>query len=553
MKHLRHFITIGERQLHFRHAGEGPPLILLHACPKSSVEQAPLVDRLSGKFSVYAFDIPGYGDSDPVPHERPEISDFAIDLASALDRLGIDTCSIYGRHTGGLIALEFADRFPKRLNSAIFDGFPLFSDEERRRFLSGYLQPLMPLWDGLHLPGLWARMRENYLFFPWHEGADPGHRNDLSMPPAAQLHATAIDILKVMDRWRVGYASAFRYRPQAALARISCPTLIMARRDDLLFPHLERVPDLPEAISIEPHSFDVETWAARIETFFRDTASGPKAPALPDTAPLVDRPWSTFAGEAATRLRLRRTGSGQAGTLILHDVPGSSELEAPLMHGLLGTSDAVAPDLPGVGLSRAGDLDTEGLIQALAAIGSNHLKPEMTLVARGLSAGLAIELARRAGTTGRLVLIRPLFIADEKSDFSGRYVAAHAPDDEGTHLTKLWYAARDNELYWPWFARNRECIRSGERRLEPTYLNAKVVAMAENMPGYTALVHAVAGLELKARPPRRDPFSTIILMDDDEIGRAMAKHAEKIVSGSSKSIAIGPSTESELEQLRKLV
>ena len=546
MSHVRHFLTVGERQLHFRHAGDGPPLVLLHACPKSSLEQVPLLERLAGRFSCFAFDIAGYGDSDPLDKARPEIPDFADDLARALDALGIESCSVYGRHTGGLIALEFGQRFPGRLHSAIFDGFPVFSDEERRRFLGGYLQPLQALWDGLHLPGLWARMRENYLFFPWNEGPVPANRNDIDMPPPQQLHAVAVDLLKVMDRWRVGYASAFRYRPQAVLASFGLPALIMARRDDLLFPHLERLPELAPNLSIEAHSYDVEAWAGRIERFFAETARGAPAAPPPETLSLEGRIWSRTVPVNGARMRVRCRGQGRASVLILHDVPGSSGQEAQLMHALPAGLPVISPDLPGIGLSDAlREPRGTALLDSLANFAADNLAPGATIVARGFAAAAGIALAGRTGA--RLCLVRPLFPPPgmDAAVFSERYIPAIRPEDDGTHLTKQWYAARDGELYWPWFERTRRTMRWGERRLDPEHLNTRVVAFAENMTGCAILVGALADLASSTAPVQVE--SAVILAESDPIGATMAQEAARRAGEAPRVVEID-STEGAVKE-----
>lgn len=544
MSHSRHFLTVGELQLHFRFAGSGAPLVLFHACPKSSAEQVPLLERLAKHFSVYAFDLPGYGDSDPLPIGQPEIADFADHISLALDALGIEQCSMYGRHTGGLLALEFGHRHKGRLNSAIFDGFPIFSEAERRRFLSGYLQPLIAMWDGLHLPGLWARIRENYLYFPWNEGPVPENRNPIAMPTPEQLHRTAIDMLKVMDQWRIGYASAFRYRPYEALAKVPYRAMIMARRDDLLYPHLERLGDLPETVAVEAHTFDVEAWARRIEEFFEETISGPASTPPPETVPRKT-PWSTIRASQGAELRMRKAGSGRPSVLVLHDVPGSTKLEENLVRGLSDRRAVVAPDLPGIGLSTHSN--TAGLMARLIDLAQEDMDDDFAIIARGLSAPVALQLAQMTAKVARVALIRPRFVDGDKPDFISSYAPPIAPDPEGTYLTRLWYACRDNELYWPWYRRELSAVRFGERRLDPAWLNGKVVAAAENLDGYRALVREIGSINT----PSLSNALALILSDSDSLGRAQAQEAARLLGPAASILETVDTDNAELETLRR--
>lgn len=547
--HRRHFVTVAGRQVHMRWAGSGPPVVLLHACPKSSVEQAPLVERLSRRFTAFAFDIPGYGDSEPLPLPRPEIADFADAFAATLETLGIGRAAAYGRHTGGLIVLDLAQRHRGRLSRIILDGFPVFTEAERQRFLTGYLQPLLPLWDGLHLPGLWARLRENYLFFPWNEGPLPENRNPIDMPPAEQMHATAVDMLKVMDLWRLGYAAAFRYRPQAALAALDCPALIMARRDDLLHPHLERLPPLPANVAVEAHSHDVAAWADRIEGFLADADPLPAAPRPAATRPRPDRPWSEIVDTPTGPVRLRHAGAGQKRLMLLHDLPGSGMVELPLMRHLADVARVTIPDLPGVGLSAA---LPEGAGQAdlLDTLETLWRREGCTVLAsRGLTSGLALALAARHGSTHPLALIRPCF--PPAGDTDG-FAAAHAPDippcDAGTHLTRLWTIARDNELYFPWFTPRREAIRAGLRPLDPERLTAQVVAMAENPAGYRRLV--LAAVDPSGGSPAPHPGRALLVADPDRIGHDLADRAADILPAASRETVVLPTVETEAAALR---
>ena len=43
MRITRHFVTVGERRVHYLRAGSGPALALLHACPVSAKVMRPLM------------------------------------------------------------------------------------------------------------------------------------------------------------------------------------------------------------------------------------------------------------------------------------------------------------------------------------------------------------------------------------------------------------------------------------------------------------------------------------------------------------------------------
>ena len=126
----RHFVTVnGDRQVHYRRAGKGPAVVLLHQSPTSSREHVPLIERLMGDFTVIAPDTPGNGLSDPLPGEQPSSADYAHALAQTLDALGIERCGLFGTHTGGVTATEFARLYPDRVSVVIVDGITCWTEE----------------------------------------------------------------------------------------------------------------------------------------------------------------------------------------------------------------------------------------------------------------------------------------------------------------------------------------------------------------------------------------------------------------------------------------
>jgi pimeloyl-ACP methyl ester carboxylesterase len=239
----RHFVTVGNRRVHYRRAGEGPPIVLLHASPVSSEVYELQIGIYAKHFTAIALDTPGYGLSDPLDHPQPEIEDFADAVAETLDALGIQQCATYGRHTGGSIAVEFAHRHPDRCALALTDGYPVFSDKTRDEYLEKYLNSITPEWDGTHLLWLWFRYREQHVFWPWykHLGA---HRADQDVPDNNFLHRGVKEILMAGNGYKVAYSAAFRHKALDHLAEGRLGARDAAREDRS---HSGRTRNLPEA------------------------------------------------------------------------------------------------------------------------------------------------------------------------------------------------------------------------------------------------------------------------------------------------------------------
>jgi pimeloyl-ACP methyl ester carboxylesterase len=96
--------------LAFTRLGSGPPLVLLHALGSSRRVWEPVIPALSEHFDVVAVDLPGFGDSAPLPPERepsPEV--LASTVAGLLDDLGVGSAHVVGNSLGGWVALELAE------------------------------------------------------------------------------------------------------------------------------------------------------------------------------------------------------------------------------------------------------------------------------------------------------------------------------------------------------------------------------------------------------------------------------------------------------------
>lgn len=86
---------------------ERTPLLCLHAAPLSGRTFEPFLAVAGKDRSVFAPDLPGFGDSDP-PAERPSVADHAAAMGDFLDSMRLRRVDILGRGFGGLVALELA-------------------------------------------------------------------------------------------------------------------------------------------------------------------------------------------------------------------------------------------------------------------------------------------------------------------------------------------------------------------------------------------------------------------------------------------------------------
>jgi epoxide hydrolase 4 len=121
-------ITVGEVRLNVREAGpaDGPPLILLHGFPESSLAWRKVMRPLGERgFRVIAPDMRGYGDSDiPDGIDAYALDRLVGDVIGLADALGLPTFAIAGHDWGGIVAWAVAARHPDRVRRLVILNAP---------------------------------------------------------------------------------------------------------------------------------------------------------------------------------------------------------------------------------------------------------------------------------------------------------------------------------------------------------------------------------------------------------------------------------------------
>lgn len=137
---------------------EGTPLLCLHNTTGSGRTFERFLSVAGRDRSVYAPDLPGFGESDPPP-SRPSISDYAATLGDFLDTMRFRQIDVLGHQAGSLIAAELAIARPKQVRRVVLVSVPVLNDAERDAFRRG---SWLPSEDGNHLLTEWKRTLESY-------------------------------------------------------------------------------------------------------------------------------------------------------------------------------------------------------------------------------------------------------------------------------------------------------------------------------------------------------------------------------------------------------
>ncbi len=94
--------------------GEGEPLLLIYGLAGRGNGWKFQIEALSSRYQVITFDNRGVGETDQ-PESPYSLAQMADDAAGLLDLLALESAYVFGISMGGMIAQEFALRYPHRV------------------------------------------------------------------------------------------------------------------------------------------------------------------------------------------------------------------------------------------------------------------------------------------------------------------------------------------------------------------------------------------------------------------------------------------------------
>ena len=117
-------LQIENKQVFFTDTGESfdkskHSIILLHGSGQSHVVWSLTTQYLSDQdYNVFALDFPGHGNSDG--DSLKTIEEMAEWLDKVIKKIGIQNLTLVGHSQGCLVALEYANKFPKKTKNIVF-------------------------------------------------------------------------------------------------------------------------------------------------------------------------------------------------------------------------------------------------------------------------------------------------------------------------------------------------------------------------------------------------------------------------------------------------
>lgn len=150
----------GEPTVRYLRAGQGPALVLLHSIRTQLDLFQRVIPKLAERFTVYAFDYPGFGWSDIVPgadYREPAMRGHVVRF---IERLDLREVTLVGESMGATLALTAASVLGDRVKQVVaFNPYDYSPGAERANLLASFLiksvrAPLIgPIFAGMESRG----------------------------------------------------------------------------------------------------------------------------------------------------------------------------------------------------------------------------------------------------------------------------------------------------------------------------------------------------------------------------------------------------------------
>lgn len=233
-----HYIYRKDGKIRIYCVGGGEPVLFIHGVRNSGWTWRGVIGELSRHFACYVVDLPGFDRSD-IPPRQYSMDDFAEAMVDVMDATGLEQTNIIGEHTGAVLGVLLAAKYPERVKKLVLDGLLFWNSDQGKVIWEKFFLPDFTDTTAYHLPVV--------SLVSWEEAKATGQGNvaGRSIEEATESDREVWEKQEEIHRrsrlWeRYTYESITRCDIVAAGARVKAPTLLLCGDRDVASHSVEK-------------------------------------------------------------------------------------------------------------------------------------------------------------------------------------------------------------------------------------------------------------------------------------------------------------------------
>jgi pimeloyl-ACP methyl ester carboxylesterase len=230
-----HDLADGQLFVRERNRGRGTPILLLHDAPGAGRGMQSWYDALSSERTVLLPDLPGCGESDPLPAGARRLGDYADAVAGLLTARVARPAHVHAIGFGAAVALELNARRPDLVAGLSLTGLLRVTGPARLAMIGRLAPPLALSDDGSHWYRTWLMLRDSLVRWPWYAREPAALRRQTHGLDAEHLHSWTCDVMRQWHAYHHLVDAALEWTPDAAIAAAAGKLTIAADACNALY------------------------------------------------------------------------------------------------------------------------------------------------------------------------------------------------------------------------------------------------------------------------------------------------------------------------------
>jgi pimeloyl-ACP methyl ester carboxylesterase len=264
----RRYVDLVHGQVHVRlrgRRGAMPPVLLLHDPPGCARALSLLAAGLATDRLTVCPDLPGLGDSHPLPY--PSLGSYTTALVETLEALGLGAVDVVAEGLGTCFAVALAAHHPTLVRRVALDAVPMVRTRQRRYFVRNYGPPIAPDRHGTQLQRIWHQLRDGETSWPWFErSATAARLCDPDLDPE-RLHARLLAVMKQLPSYGDAARAALDGSVRDILRGVHQNVLLFETKGDVRYADTRRAARRLAAAEVVPRPAGATGRARRIAAF----------------------------------------------------------------------------------------------------------------------------------------------------------------------------------------------------------------------------------------------------------------------------------------------